>query len=210
MCARTCGRTSRTRSTRWDPIADGYKSWVDWVDETGGDPPRKAVDLVLRLTSDAGGRHQRPVLLDRRPAPGAHPQLGRAGRRAALGDMTRDRRSGWRPRRARSRSSRVARAGIGRGIADAARRGGSRRWSWSAGRARDRSRGHRELSSVTAGCTAVGVGADVRDALDDGSGLVAKAALDQLGGHRHRGRQRRASGIIGRVADGGPCGLAAR
>ncbi len=37
------------------PIADGYKSWVDWVDETGGDPPGKAVDLVLRLTSDAAG-----------------------------------------------------------------------------------------------------------------------------------------------------------
>ncbi len=35
------------------PIAAGYKSWVDWVDETGGDPPSKAVDLVLRLTTDA-------------------------------------------------------------------------------------------------------------------------------------------------------------
>lgn len=37
------------------PIADGYLAWVNWVDETGGDPPQKAVDLVLRLTSDAGG-----------------------------------------------------------------------------------------------------------------------------------------------------------
>lgn len=37
------------------PIADGYRSWVEWVDRTGGDPPSKAVDLVLRLTSDAGG-----------------------------------------------------------------------------------------------------------------------------------------------------------
>ena len=36
-------------------IAEDYRSWVDWVDETGGDPPQKAVDLVLRLTSDAGG-----------------------------------------------------------------------------------------------------------------------------------------------------------
>jgi NAD(P)-dependent dehydrogenase (short-subunit alcohol dehydrogenase family) len=36
------------------PVADGYRSWVEWVDETGGDPPHKAVDLVLRLTSDAG------------------------------------------------------------------------------------------------------------------------------------------------------------
>ena len=33
--------------------ADAYQPWVDWVDETGGDPPGKAVDLVLRLTSDA-------------------------------------------------------------------------------------------------------------------------------------------------------------
>jgi NAD(P)-dependent dehydrogenase (short-subunit alcohol dehydrogenase family) len=37
------------------PIADGYKAWVDWVDETGGDPPQKAVELVLRLTTDAAG-----------------------------------------------------------------------------------------------------------------------------------------------------------
>ena len=37
------------------PVAEGYRAWVSWVDETGGDPPQKAVDLVLRLTSDAGG-----------------------------------------------------------------------------------------------------------------------------------------------------------
>jgi len=37
------------------PVADGFKSWVDWVAETGGDPPQKAVDLVLRLTTDAAG-----------------------------------------------------------------------------------------------------------------------------------------------------------
>ncbi|MCY7417649.1 MAG: SDR family oxidoreductase, partial [Chloroflexi bacterium] len=37
------------------PIGDGFKSWVDWVQETGGDPPGKAVDLVLRLTTDAAG-----------------------------------------------------------------------------------------------------------------------------------------------------------
>ena len=35
------------------PVAAGFRSWVDWVDETGGDPPQKAVDLVLRLTTDA-------------------------------------------------------------------------------------------------------------------------------------------------------------
>jgi NAD(P)-dependent dehydrogenase (short-subunit alcohol dehydrogenase family) len=37
------------------PVAEAYKQWVKWVDETGGDPPQKAVELILRLTSDAGG-----------------------------------------------------------------------------------------------------------------------------------------------------------
>lgn len=36
--------------------ADAYRQWVEWVDRTGGDPPAKAVDLILRLTSDAGGQ----------------------------------------------------------------------------------------------------------------------------------------------------------
>ena len=37
------------------PAGENYISWAEWVEETGGDPPDKAVDLVLRLTSDAGG-----------------------------------------------------------------------------------------------------------------------------------------------------------
>ena len=37
------------------PAGENYISWAAWVEETGGDPPEKAVDLVLRLTSDAGG-----------------------------------------------------------------------------------------------------------------------------------------------------------
>jgi NAD(P)-dependent dehydrogenase (short-subunit alcohol dehydrogenase family) len=36
-------------------IAENYRSWAEWVAETGGDPPQKAVELILRLTSDAGG-----------------------------------------------------------------------------------------------------------------------------------------------------------
>jgi NAD(P)-dependent dehydrogenase (short-subunit alcohol dehydrogenase family) len=32
----------------------GLRGWVDWVAETGGDPPGKAVDLILRLTSNNG------------------------------------------------------------------------------------------------------------------------------------------------------------
>ncbi len=34
------------------PIAAGYREWVTWVEETGGDPAEKAADLVLRLCSD--------------------------------------------------------------------------------------------------------------------------------------------------------------
>lgn len=44
----------RDKVAQLGPIAEGYRSWVEWVDETGGDPPHKAVDLVLHLTSDAG------------------------------------------------------------------------------------------------------------------------------------------------------------
>ena len=36
------------------PAGENYISWAAWVEETGGDPPQKATDLVLRLTSDAG------------------------------------------------------------------------------------------------------------------------------------------------------------
>ena len=46
----------RDRVKDLGPVADPYVQWAEWVEETGGDPPRKAVDLVLRLTSDAGGR----------------------------------------------------------------------------------------------------------------------------------------------------------
>jgi len=36
---------------------EALRQWVAWVDETGGDPPEKAVDLVLRiLDSDVNGR----------------------------------------------------------------------------------------------------------------------------------------------------------
>jgi NAD(P)-dependent dehydrogenase (short-subunit alcohol dehydrogenase family) len=29
-----------------------WKSWVDWVDKTGGDDPRKAGELILKLVSN--------------------------------------------------------------------------------------------------------------------------------------------------------------
>jgi NAD(P)-dependent dehydrogenase (short-subunit alcohol dehydrogenase family) len=44
----------RDRVVKMGPEADAYKQWAAWVEETGGDPPEKAVLLVLRLTSDEG------------------------------------------------------------------------------------------------------------------------------------------------------------
>ena len=32
-------------------IAINYKNWVDWVEQTGGDDPKKALDLVFKLIS---------------------------------------------------------------------------------------------------------------------------------------------------------------
>jgi NAD(P)-dependent dehydrogenase (short-subunit alcohol dehydrogenase family) len=42
----------RDRAMAAGPAAVAYQQWVRWVDETGGDPPRKAVDAVLRLCAD--------------------------------------------------------------------------------------------------------------------------------------------------------------
>jgi NAD(P)-dependent dehydrogenase (short-subunit alcohol dehydrogenase family) len=44
----------RDRVVKMGPEADAYKQWAAWVEETGGDPPEKAVGLVLRLTGDEG------------------------------------------------------------------------------------------------------------------------------------------------------------
>jgi NAD(P)-dependent dehydrogenase (short-subunit alcohol dehydrogenase family) len=45
----------RDRVAGMGPIAQNYIGWAEWVEETGGDPPEKAVELVMRLTADAGG-----------------------------------------------------------------------------------------------------------------------------------------------------------
>lgn len=37
------------------PEGEGYRKWVDWVGETGGDDPRRAADLVLKLTGSRSG-----------------------------------------------------------------------------------------------------------------------------------------------------------
>ncbi len=44
----------RDRVALMGPEAEPYRQWAAWVEETGGDPPEKAIQLVLRLTSDAG------------------------------------------------------------------------------------------------------------------------------------------------------------
>lgn len=42
----------RDRVATMGPEAEPYRQWATWVEETGGDPPVKAVDLILRLASD--------------------------------------------------------------------------------------------------------------------------------------------------------------
>ena len=44
----------RDRVAVMGPEAEPYRQWAAWVEETGGDPPDKAVALILRLTSDEG------------------------------------------------------------------------------------------------------------------------------------------------------------
>jgi NAD(P)-dependent dehydrogenase (short-subunit alcohol dehydrogenase family) len=42
----------KAKSVELGADGDDYRAWVQWVDETGGDPPQKAADLVLKLISD--------------------------------------------------------------------------------------------------------------------------------------------------------------
>ncbi len=39
----------RERVAGLGPQGAAYQQWVEWVEETGGDPPEKAVELVLRI-----------------------------------------------------------------------------------------------------------------------------------------------------------------
>jgi NAD(P)-dependent dehydrogenase (short-subunit alcohol dehydrogenase family) len=46
----------RDQAARLGPEAELYTQWVRWVEETGGDPPEKAGELVLRICeSDVNG-----------------------------------------------------------------------------------------------------------------------------------------------------------
>jgi NAD(P)-dependent dehydrogenase (short-subunit alcohol dehydrogenase family) len=42
----------RNEAERLGPEAEPYRNWVRWVEQTGGDDPQKAADLVLGLLSD--------------------------------------------------------------------------------------------------------------------------------------------------------------
>lgn len=42
----------RDKARRLGPRADAFQQWADWVEETGGDDPEKAADLVVGLMGD--------------------------------------------------------------------------------------------------------------------------------------------------------------
>lgn len=42
----------RAEAERMGPEGEAYRKWVGWVEETGGDDPQKAAELVIRLVSD--------------------------------------------------------------------------------------------------------------------------------------------------------------
>lgn len=46
----------KNSAERLGSVADAYTQWANWVEETGGDDPEKAADLVAGLTSD-GAAH---------------------------------------------------------------------------------------------------------------------------------------------------------
>ncbi len=43
----------RETSSKMGDEAAAYKQWVEWMDETGGDDPEKAADLIIDLMGDA-------------------------------------------------------------------------------------------------------------------------------------------------------------
>jgi NAD(P)-dependent dehydrogenase (short-subunit alcohol dehydrogenase family) len=46
----------RTQSAALGERAAGFRQWADWVEQTGGDDPRKAAELVLRLVGEEGAQ----------------------------------------------------------------------------------------------------------------------------------------------------------
>jgi NAD(P)-dependent dehydrogenase (short-subunit alcohol dehydrogenase family) len=69
----------RDRVAVMGPVAEPYRQWAAWVEETGGDPPGKAVDLVLRLTSDEGADINGQFCWVENPLQAPIPSWGEAG-----------------------------------------------------------------------------------------------------------------------------------
>ena len=42
----------RAKAKRLGPLAEPFEQWADWVEQTGGDDPEKAADLVINLMGD--------------------------------------------------------------------------------------------------------------------------------------------------------------
>lgn len=61
------------------PEAEPYRQWAAWVAETGGDPPHKAVDLIMELTSDAGGARNGEFCWVKDPLQAPIPSWGEPG-----------------------------------------------------------------------------------------------------------------------------------
>lgn len=45
----------RDKALRLGPLGKGMLRWVEWVEQTGGDPPEKAGELVFQLVSEDSG-----------------------------------------------------------------------------------------------------------------------------------------------------------
>ena len=45
-------KTIRSEISNLGAEADDYRNWVSWVNETGGDPPAKAADLIIKLVEE--------------------------------------------------------------------------------------------------------------------------------------------------------------
>jgi hypothetical protein len=42
----------RAKAKRAGPRGDPFQHWADWVEQTGGDDPEKASDLIVNLMGD--------------------------------------------------------------------------------------------------------------------------------------------------------------
>jgi NAD(P)-dependent dehydrogenase (short-subunit alcohol dehydrogenase family) len=70
--------TIRAEAERLGPEAEAYRQWVRWVEQTGGDDPQRAADLVLRLASDEGAGTNGRFLWIENPLQSPIPSWGEA------------------------------------------------------------------------------------------------------------------------------------